>query len=854
MSFVGRSFRKVRKLIRDPRRFYADAALKRQGQLPSAASRPPKVAAKTAATKSKPSAKAAVVGKAKPKGAVAGPAQPRRKGAVAGPAQPKPKGAVAGPAQPKPATLPAWYMPFPGAQLTGALTSNKPLFLYIPWIAEHSNSLMSKIGGSGYSIAALDLFEDLHVPGRRREVLAFARNNPELYRRMVVRRLVPLVGRIAGVIFTFDWAPVMRIVASVCEQLGIPRILIPHESVFVDRDKYYWDVTAKAAVPVADVILCWGELQRQIFVERGYPADRIEIVGAPKFDVYHAYDPELTRERFAALFGLSSARRIILFATQPLDSQTNAKLARDSQRAAIQDLLAYAEKCDAQLIIRLPPSQDDVVGEALKAKLLASRLVAIDDSLCYLVSAEEALYHADVVTSVNSTMLFEGILMGRPALSLKYLEFSQIWEAAGIPVARNALELEEQMAPMLRGEWQPSENGIEWAARQFSTGAFDGMATQRIRAWLTSLANGNLKVERRSSALERLFAGEPLDVIAVPSSQKALATSQKYLQQMLRARTVVSSREADIPISTLASVEFFVQWGMGGAHTRNQNAYARRLGLPLVTIEDGFLRSKDIGLSGEPGLSIILDDTAPYYDATKVSKLQRLLEAGRDLSSWEFERSRTAIARIVQSRLSKYNHAPDLPLSIGVKGRKKVLLVDQRYGDQSVVRGLADERSFERMVMDVLRDRADCDIIVKQHPDAIKGGKSSYFSDERLAFAKYVENLHRVNFDVNPHSLFDIVDEVFVVTSGMGFEALMAGKAVTCYGVPFYAGWGLTNDKLTVPGRSRARSLEEVFHFAYIEMSRYFDPATEQRGEIEHVLAHLEGALGRRVLPRVVAA
>ena len=41
----------------------------------------------------------------------------------------------------------------------------------------------------------------------------------------------------------------------------------------------------------------------------------------------------------------------------------------------------------------------------------------------------------------------------------------------------------------------------------------------------------------------------------------------------------------------------------------------------------------------------------------------------------------------------------------------------------------------------------------------------------------------------------------------MGFEALLWGKPVRCFGMPFYAGWGLTRDELPAPARARpARS------------------------------------------------
>ena len=51
-----------------------------------------------------------------------------------------------------------------------------------------------------------------------------------------------------------------------------------------------------------------------------------------------------------------------------------------------------------------------------------------------------------------------------------------------------------------------------------------------------------------------------------------------------------------------------------------------------------------------------------------------------------------------------------------------------------------------------------------------------------------------VVIDIAMGELLTVVDEVHVLTSLTGFEALLRGKMVICYGQPFYAGWGLTND------------------------------------------------------------
>lgn len=745
------------------------------------------------------------------------------------------------PKAPSKNTVPVWFNPRPGESLKNALKDETPLFLYIPWIAGHGDALVEKIKHpTDYNLAPFDFVLNLEGDCVRQEVLRFNRSNPALYRKMIISRLVPIRNRISGVIFTFDWSPVMRMIAGVCEELDIPKILVPHESVFVDREKYYWDITAKASVPVADEILGWGQMQCEIFAERGYPAERFKAVGAPKFDIYEGYVPTLTRAQFCRLYGLKPSKKIILFASQPLDSQLDRKIALESQRKAIEDLLAAARLNDAQLIVRLPPNKEDILGTALGTAIRQSTDAVVDDGACYLVSPEETLHHSDLVTSINSTMLFEALLMGRAALSVKYVAFDQIWTQAGIPAVENSQDLNDAVTEMLKGDWRPSSEGMAWAANMFGKGDFDGGAAARIREYLASVANKSYEVKPLPNAIERLFSKKSIDVIAIPSSASALETNQRYLTRMLQARTCLSTSGKALATRDYASVEVFFQWGITPTnHKRRQQELASELGRPVVFVEDGFIRSIDIGLSNESGMSVILDDITAYYDATQPSRLENTLQSGSKVSELELSRSRLAINKIVESRVSKYNHAPDISLKIGTPGRKKVMLIDQRYGDQSIASGLGSAAAFDKMLHDAIKKHSDCDILIKQHPDAIKGGKSSYFSNEKLAFTQYMDNVFPILFDVNPYALFDLVEEVYVMTSGMGFEALMAGKKVHCYGVPFYSGWGVTIDKQPLDRRTASRSVEEIFHYSYIESSRYFNPATDSVCEVEDVVDYI---------------
>lgn len=742
--------------------------------------------------------------------------------------------------------VPAWYNPI-SHQLTKSGLVKKPIFLYMPWIPEHGNTLISKIKNDDvYDIVPFDLVKGGEPGEYRRDILRFALNNPVLYRKMVAKKLIPLKGKISAFIFTFDWSPVMRIIVSVCKELDIRTILIPHESVFADRNKYYWCPKTHAMLPSVDLVLGWGQLQKDIFTERGYPEERFIKVGAPKFDAYKNYLPMLSREQYCQLFGLDPNRKIALFASQPLDSQFDVNKARDSQRKAVEDLFEICKKYNHQLLVRLPPSKDNILGEDLVEMLTKSEDAAIDDADCYFVNAEETIHHVDIVTSVNSTMLFEAVLAKTPSFSIKYVDFDQIWKKVGIPFATDIKAIEEQIVSIDNGSYLIPEKGFNWASDMFGVGEFDGLAASRITNQLSKIASKETIVKPIASPFAKILSKQRIDIMAIPSNQKVWNGVQKHVLEMLNARFKINSSAGLETASELSSTEAFFQWGIGNnVGKSNQRMLAKALGKPIIILEDGFIRSLDIGLSGEPALSIIIDDLTSYYDATKPSRLEELLNSSIVLSQEELHRSKSAIQQIVNARVSKYNHAPDLPLSIGKPGNYKILLLDQRFGDQSVESGLASEQSFDKMLKDAIIKHPKADIIIKQHPDAIKGGKSSYFSDEKLAFSQHVDNIFCVNYDINPYALFDIVDEVYVGTSGMGFEALLAGKKVTCYGAPFYSGWGITEDKTTVSRRANSRSLEEIFYFSYLYLSRYFDPVSQSVCELEDLVNYIANMKGK---------
>jgi hypothetical protein len=707
-------------------------------------------------------------------------------------------------------------------------------YLYLPWVSEHGDALLRSLDPDGTLTCPWPLFRASGSPRGRGKTNEFAREHPDLYRRLLLRGLAPVRDSVAGMVFTLDWAPAMRQAVYACRELGIPTVLVPHEGVFASRARYYVDPFSGADIPLCDLVLCWGALQEEIFSERGYPKERIRPMGSPKLDRAAHFVPRLDEKLFASIYGLTHTLPIVLFAMQPPDSQQDPRRVVAVQNQIAQDLLELCGELGGQLLVRQPPSGHDMLSADLHARLDGCSYAAID-AWPYTTGAAESIHHARAVVSINSTMLLEAGLMRRAPISALYLDVESNWSEAGIPSARNACELKTLLEQAFTAQRGLSEQGLAFAAQKFSSGSFDGQSMERIRAALAEAAKDPSYARSPESSYAHLFTDKlthTSDATAafhrVPTPAMAHVEAMLGFRRMLHAPSLSEASVADV----------FVKWGASSTSAKDtQDALARKLHRPQLIVEDGLLRSMELGLSGAPGLSIILDTKTAYYDATRPSRLEDRLNSQSELTPAQLERAQHCIAQLCAARLSKYNHAPDTRHRYA--NGPCVLVVDQRFGDQSVPFALADESSFARMLEDALKERPDHTIVVKRHPDATLGGKQSYFSNERLAAHRANPRLVMVEHEVNPHTLFDQVDEVWVVSSGMGMEALLRGLPVRCYGAPFYAGWGLTHDLREVPRRRRTRSALELFHFAYIESSRYYSPATGRAAELEDVITHL---------------
>ncbi len=268
-----------------------------------------------------------------------------------------------------------------------------------------------------------------------------------------------------------------------------------------------------------------------------------------------------------------------------------------------------------------------------------------------------------------------------------------------------------------------------------------------------------------------------------------------------------------------------VVWGMDAGPDQRPD-------LQIIRMEDGFLRSVGLGADLVRPMSWVADSSGIYYDATRASNLEKILINTR-FDTAMLNRAAALRGKIVAAGLTKYN--------VGAQrwqrpqhATKVILVPGQVESDASLAWGAPGIRTNMGLLQRVRQHNPDAWVVYKPHPDVLAGLRLQGQGED--AAAQYC---NEVVTDVNISNLFDAVDELHVLTSLAGFEAILRDKPVVCYGQPFYAGWGLTRDELPHPRRTRRLSVDELVAGVLIEYPLYLSRCGKHRVTPEQALDDL---------------
>lgn len=256
----------------------------------------------------------------------------------------------------------------------------------------------------------------------------------------------------------------------------------------------------------------------------------------------------------------------------------------------------------------------------------------------------------------------------------------------------------------------------------------------------------------------------------------------------------------------------------------------------VIRIEDGFLRSVGLGSNHVGGASLVFDAHGIYFDPRQPSALEQLLQ--NQTFSPELLRRAAALREfLVRHGLSKYNVGAPSSHAAARDGRPRILVPGQVEDDASVRLGAAGPRTNLQLLRAVREQQPGACILYKPHPDTEAQTRAGHVPEqEALRYADQV--LHHTG----AAAALAQADAVHTMTSLMGFEALLRGLPVTAWGQPFYAGWGLTEDRTPLPRRTRRLQLDELVAGVLILYPRYIDPRSGAACEPEEIARQLAEA------------
>ena len=264
----------------------------------------------------------------------------------------------------------------------------------------------------------------------------------------------------------------------------------------------------------------------------------------------------------------------------------------------------------------------------------------------------------------------------------------------------------------------------------------------------------------------------------------------------------------------------------------------------IVRVEDGFFRSVGLGSDFIKPSSLVFDQSGIYFDARTPSDLEKIL-ADATFTDEELKHAKQLREFIVEHGLTKYNIEKSSSLKLNTQHKWVIFVPGQVEDDASIQFGGGNIRTNLDLLKSVRASNPDAYIIFKPHPDVMAMNRKGAVSKRTLL--KYADLIDS-HFSVI--DCIDAANEIHTMSSLVGFDALLRGKKVVTYGQPFYAGWGLTQDRYhgdAILRRKRALTVDALMVGALVRYPVYWDWSLNQPATCEQVLHDLMHARNRLI-------
>lgn len=299
-----------------------------------------------------------------------------------------------------------------------------------------------------------------------------------------------------------------------------------------------------------------------------------------------------------------------------------------------------------------------------------------------------------------------------------------------------------------------------------------------------------------------------------------------------RVRRILTLAGWEVKLGAPGEGDWVGVWGNSRTAHRGE-AVAERRASPILRVEDAFLRSVLPGREGgAPALGLLLDERGVHFDSSQPSDLEVLLAEHPLDDTHLLSRARAAMGWMARAQLSKYNA---FDLDAALPEGPYVLVIDQTRGDASIAGAGADATRFQEMLYYAQEEHPGQRIVIKTHPETSMGHREGHYGPEAETAL-----ITRVGDPISPWLMLENAIAVYTVSSGMGFEAILAGHKPRLFGQPFYSGWGLTDDRFEVPRRRRKLTRAQLFAGAMMLYPKWYDLYRDRLCSLEEAIGALD--------------
>jgi hypothetical protein len=193
---------------------------------------------------------------------------------------------------------------------------------------------------------------------------------------------------------------------------------------------YSWDnLTTKGVLHLApDHVLVWNDIQKRELTElHDFPATKVTVAGAPRFDAFFAMTPT-PRDEFFAAYGLDPRKPLIAYLgswsfVAPNEAMFIRRLSDALKNSAHPELAA------ASLVLKPHPKtleqwKDADLSASGLAALCASPQSNADQTLF------DVIYHSIAVVGINTSAEIEAAIIGRPIFTVELPDFKESQEGS----------------------------------------------------------------------------------------------------------------------------------------------------------------------------------------------------------------------------------------------------------------------------------------------------------------------------------------------------------------------------------------------------------------------------------------